>query len=298
MRTVLVAHKRRRTHREAHHERHEDPDDVLDDAVRSHAVGTDEGHELVVVQHRDERHGQVRYQLGSAVGARLAQGAQVNHRLTQAQVARVLACKVEKGQATADDLADCRGDGRAGKAPTEDNDEQGVKHDICHAGADDDGKTDLRLAGRRQKALKRLLQHERGHGNRADGAIEDSQIEQRAGRLEQLTHRAHEDDAEHRRHDTHGKNGVDDEREQAVCPFLLAFAQRLGHERRAAGAEHHAQCADHHDEREDEVESRKRLLAHEVGDEQAVDHAIDAGKHHHNGRRGRKTQELSQREVL
>ena len=298
MSTVLVAHKRRRTHREAHHERHEDPNDVLDDTVGGHAVSADEGHELVVVQHRDERHGQVRYQLGSTVGARLAQGAQVNHRLAQAQVARVLAREVEKRQAATDDLADCRGDGRAGKAPTEDDDEQGVKHDICHTGADDDGKTDLRFAGRGQKALKRLLQHERGHGNRADGAIEDSQIEQRTGRLEQLTHRAHEDDAENRRHDTHGKNGVDDEREQAVCPLFLAFAQRLGHERRTAGAEHHAQRANHHDERIDEVEGRKRLLAHEVGDKEAINHAIDAGKHHHDGRRGRKTQELSQREVL
>ena len=180
LRPVVVADDGRGADCEAHEKRHRDPRNVLDNAVNRDAIGTDIGHQLEVVDHRHERHGEVRDKLRRAVHADAPQSPHVDKRATQAQRARVRPREIEERDRTAKDLAYRRRQGSTRQAPLEHDDEQGVERDVGNAGNHHDAKPHLGLARSGQQALESFLQHEERKRERQDAAVHDAFLKQRS----------------------------------------------------------------------------------------------------------------------
>ena len=85
LRAVVIADNGRDGDGIAEEEGHEDEADVHDDTVGAHAVFLRDGHELDVVEHADERGGEIADHLARAVVAGLAERAEVKARAREAQ---------------------------------------------------------------------------------------------------------------------------------------------------------------------------------------------------------------------
>ena len=81
------------------------------------------------------------------------------------------------------------------------------------------------------------------------------------------------------------QGGVGQQGEQLVGPFFVAHAQCHGDEGRTAGADHEAQGTEDHQVGHDQIDGGEGGLAREIGDEDAVHHAVDGGEDHHGDRR-------------
>ena len=276
----------------AEEKRHEDEAHVHQNTVGIHAVFLGNRHELHVIEYADERGRKVADHLARAVVAGLAEGAEVKARTREAQQRIVRAEKVDKRDERADDLRKRRGERRAEKAEREHVDEQKIEYHVRQPREHRHAQAEVRLFRRRQKALKAVLQHEKGERDEQHAAVEHTVVDRQLGRADGVGNGAQKEnagaaqdraaDGEH--HDEHG--------EDPVCLVLFALAERFGDERAAARADHKAEGGERHDDGKDEVQRGKRIFADEVRDEKAVDNAVDRRDDHHQNAGRDKAQQL------
>ena len=291
-RAVVEADDRRAADGIADIDGNEDKLDVHQNAVGRYAVLAEVFEQLEVIDHADDGGRDIAHQLGRAVAAGVQDRPQLQLRPDEAELARVRAQEIEQREQPADALAQARGDGRARDAPVENRDEQRIEHHIRHARRDRRGQTELRLLRHDQKALEHVLQHKRARERDDDPAVEHAVGQHLRRCAEKQRHRPHKHNAHRRQHraDQHGKE--DHHGKIAFGLLLVALAEDLGHERRAARADHEADAAEHHNERHDQIDGRERGLTGIIGDEQPVHHAVDRGEDHHDDGREDKLQQL------
>ena len=277
---------------------HKNELDVHQNAVGGDAVLANETQELEVVQHADQRGGDVAHQLGGAVAAGLQDGAQAQSGGTQVQQAGIGAQEVEQRQHAANTLAQSGGDGGAGHAPAEHGDEQCVQHHVGNAGGHRDQQAEAGLLCGDEKALEHVLQHE-GEGEAGDdAAVEHAVGHHGVGGTQEPGDDGHGGNTHRGQHQTQQQGEQHHHGEGLLSLLVLALAQQLGDESGAAGADHEAHAAQDHDEGHDQIDGGEGCFAHEVGDEQTVHHAVDRREHHHTDGRQREAQQLTVREVV
>ena len=195
-------------------------------------------------------------------------------------------------------MAQAGGDGRAGHAPVEHGDEQRVQHHVGDTGGHGDDKAQAGLLGGDEEALEHVLQHEGKREAGDDAAIEHAVVDHGVCRAQEIGHGAHGEEAHGGQNKAQQQGEQHHHGEGAVGLVLLALAQQLGHEGRAACADHKAHTAQDHDEGHDQIDGGEGGLPGEVGDEQAVHHAVDGREDHHADGWQREAQQLGIREVV
>ena len=140
----MIAHDRGTSHRIADKERRKDKAHVHDDAVYGNTVGTGKAHELPVVEHVYDGHGDVRHKLGSAVCTGLQQGTKVHMGPSETESAPVWKDKVEQGDQSADGLTDRHCGGRPHDAETQNSDKISIEDHVCKSCRDGDQESELR----------------------------------------------------------------------------------------------------------------------------------------------------------
>ena len=263
----------------------EDEVDVHDDTVGGNAVLPGEGHELDVVEHGDQTHGKVAHQLRGAVDGGPQQGFSVIAAPAQPQQAAVFPGEVDDGDDGTDGLGDGGGDGSADESPAKYAHEQGIEHDVGAARGHGHGQRQIGLLGGDAEALEGVLQNVGGEHRLDDIAVGDGILQHLPLAAQQSCCRAHEDHGQQ-----HQRNAADDSRigqqgEDLVGPLMIAHAKGHGHQSGAAGADHEAQGGEDHQIGNDEVDGGEGGLAGEIGYEEPVHHAVDAGEDHHGDRR-------------
>ena len=296
--TVVEAHQRGAADGIAHKNRHKNELDVHQHAVGRHAVLAHQLHELEVVEHGNERAGNVAHQLRGAVETGLSDGRPLQPGRGHVQQAGIGPEEIEKRNQAPHALAQARGNGRTGHAPAEYPHKQGVKNHVGHTGGHRDVKAQLGLLRRDKKALEYVLQHERHGEGHDDPAVEDAVADHLVGGAEKIGHRPDENHAHRRKHQAQQHRSPDHHGKHPVGPGLIAFAQNFRHQRGAAGAQHKTHAAQHHNKGHNQVDGRKAGLADKVGHEQPVHHTVDGREHHHHDGREHKTQQLGEGKMI
>ena len=129
----MIAHDRGTSHRVADKECREDKAHIHDDAIYGNTVGTGKAHELPVVKHVYDGHGDVRHKLRSAVCTGLQQGVKLHMGLSETESALVRKDKVEQRDQSADGLAERRCGGSAHDAETQNGDKISIEDHICES---------------------------------------------------------------------------------------------------------------------------------------------------------------------
>ena len=259
----------------------EDEVDVHDDAVGGDAVLPGVCHELQVIEHTDQAHGEVAHQLRGAVGGGPQQGLAVEGASAQPQKAGVGPGEVNDGDDGTGGLGRGGGHRRADEAPAEYAHEQGVQHNVGAAGDHSHDQRQIGLLGGHAEALEGELQNVGRQHRLDDAAVGDGVLQHLPLAAQELRRRAHEGDGKDGQHDAANDGGIGQQGENFIGLLPVAGSQGHGHQGRAAGAHHEAQGAEDHDVGHDEVDGGEGGLAGEIGDENAVHHAVDAGEDHH-----------------
>ena len=294
----MIAHDGRAAHRIAEEDGHKNEVHVHDHTEHRHAVRAHQAHELPVIEHVDDGHGDIRHELRGAVAAGLGDGAQVEPRAAEPELALVGEDEVEQRNHAADILADGCGESRADHAEPQHRDEQRVEHDVRHARGDRDIQAEVRPLRRHEEALERVLQHEGDERDENDAPIAHAVGQECLVRAKQAGDGLKEQQAEHRENRAERDEQVHEQRERLVGFALIADAEHIRHECAAAGTEHEAHRAEDHQKWHDEVDCGEGIRADEVGDKNAVHHAVDGRKGHHDDGRERKAEQFAIGEVL
>ena len=263
---------------------------VHDHPVGSHPVLPRQGHELVIVQHRHQRHGDVGHQLRGAVGAGLHKNPRVKPGLCQPQKALVLSQKIHQGNSPAHHLAEACGQGRPRQPPPEHCDEHIVQNHVGQPRRHGDCQAQLRLLRGDEKTLEHVLQHEKCLEHQHNPPVDDAVLQHLPAGSQNPGHRPEPCEAHRRQRQPKPYGHIDQHGKILVCLLLLSFPQRHGHHGAPAGSHHESQPAQDHQEGVYEIQGREGRLAHVVGHEQPIHHAVDGGEHHHDHRRHDKSQ--------
>ena len=289
---VVVADDRRDGDGIAEEKCLEDEVDVHQNAVGAHAVLLRDGHELHVVENADERAGEIAHHLARAVTAGPPKRTQVKAWPSEPQRRVVLAQEVGERNGRADRLRKGGGERRARKAERKDIDEQEVEHHVRQAREHRHLQPEARLFRRGKEALKAVLQHEERQRDEQDAPVEHAVVDGQLRRADGIGDRSDEHEEDRGEHRAADRQDRDEHREDAVRLLRLPLAEGLGDEGAAAGADHEAEGGERHEHGEDEVERGEGVLAHAVGDKEAVHDAVDRGDDHHDDAGHREAQEL------
>ena len=133
LRTVVVADDRRGTHGIADEDSLKDHADVHQYAIGGNAVLSGVLHQLDIIQHTDQRHGDIAHQLGGTVGADTAQRAKLQTAAGQVQTAGIFPGEIDQREHAADELTGGRSRRRSGQSEGKNRHQQPVQHHIGHA---------------------------------------------------------------------------------------------------------------------------------------------------------------------
>ena len=260
-RAVVIADNRRAADAVADGCTDEDELHIHQHAVGGNAVLAQHAQKLHVIEHGDERRGNVAHKLGRTVCAGLEDGRRLKFEGSEAKRKILLAEDIHCRNDAADALADARRQRRARQPPAENRDEQRVEHHVRHARRDNDQQPHARPLSHDQEALKHALQHERRCERNGDAAVKHAIRHDALACAHQPGDWADEGDAQHGQDQTGDDHETDHHGENAVGSLRVAAAHLLGNQRAAARAEHEARAAEHHDERHDEIQRRERRFA-------------------------------------
>ncbi len=279
--------------------RHKNKLHVHQHPVCRHAVVSVEILEkLEIIQHTDQRGGDVAHQFGGTVAARLQDGAELQARPGQAQAAPVGEQEVHKRHTAADTLADTRSNGGACNAPSEDGNEQCIQHHIGNPCRHRDNQSQLGLFGGYEEALEHILEHE-GHGKGYnDASVADTVVKSILIGAQKPRHRLHENKSQSRQDRAQHDRDPYHHGECPVGALPVPLPHDLGNQRRAAGSDHEAHAAQHHNEGHDKIDCGEGLLPRKIGHEQTVHHTVDGSEHHHDDGREHEAQQFSVCEMI
>ena len=281
----MVRDDRRGAHRITDVDRHKEEGDVLDDTVGGNAVFPDVSHQLTVIEHVDEGHGDVRHELGEAVPAGLPEGGAVPAGPAEAVKARVREAEIEQRDETADTFTDRRRPGGTGHAPSERAHEEVVEHHVGDAGRHGHPEAEARFLRRHQERLEHVLEQERDNADEHDAPVLHAVREHGVAGAEQTADRGNGQFAKQSQEQTDGDAGVDEQAERAVRFLLIALPHLIRDQSRSADAEDKTDAAEDHDVRPHEVQCREGGRTGEVRDKDAVDDTVEACEDHHHDRR-------------
>lgn len=167
----------------------------------------------------------------------------------------------------------------------EHRDEHIVQHHIGHTRRDRVRQPQLGPLRHHKKALKADLEHERNASQQKDPPIYHAVPDQRVAGPRQPGNGLGEPDAHHSQHAPQQDHGVNNHGEVPLSQLPAALSQCAGHDRAAPRPQHEAEGPDDHSHGEDDIDGRESHISHQIGDEQAVHHAVNRGDHHHHHRR-------------
>ena len=136
------------------------------------------------------------------------------------------------------------------------------------------------------------MQHEERQRDEQDAPVEHAVVDGQLRRADGIGDRSDEHEEDRGEHRAADRQDRDEHREDAVRLLRLSLAEGLGDEGAAAGADHEAEGGERHEHGEDEVERGEGVLAHAVGDKEAVHDAVDRGDDHHDDAGHREAQKL------
>ena len=184
----MIAYNGGASHGVAEENGREDEVHIHDDAVDRYTVRTHQAHELPVIEHGDDGHGDVRHKLRSAVGAGLYQRTQVELGAAQVELTFIGKGEIQQGDHAADPLTDSGGQRGADDAPLENGDEQCVQYHVGNTGGHGDVKPQIGPLRRDKKALERALQHKGNHRGENNAPIADTDGEHGLIRAQKAGH--------------------------------------------------------------------------------------------------------------
>ena len=284
-RAVMIPHHRGAADGIADVDRNKNKLHIQQYAVGRNPVLSHIPQQLKVVDDAHDGGRNIAHQLGGAVAAGTQQRFSLQPRFHKPQQAAVRPQKIEKRQQPAHTLAQPCGKRGTCRAPTQDAHKQCVQRHIGKPRRYRNGKAELRLFGRDEKALKHILQHEEGVKKNRDAAVTHTIGHHLRRRAQKHRHGAHKDHTAERKHRAKDQRKPDHHGKAAVRLFPVALAEHLGYQRRTARAHHKADAAQHHNEGHDKIDGGKRRFSGKIRYKKAVHHPINRGEHHHYDRR-------------
>ena len=278
---VMETDNRRRAHAVANHNGHEHECQVHDNAVSGDTVFAYILHQLVVIEHRHDRAGDIGEELAHAVETGLAQRGPIEFESHEVQPRAVRGKEIDQGDQPAAHLREGCGPRRPFQPEAENTDQQYIQQHVQHSRDDGHPESEARFFRRHQQALEHDLKDEERQADEEDSPVHHAIAHhgfvgsEKAGDIVQQRppdsceqQAGEETDTHQHREDTVGCQGF---------PLPHCF----GYQRATARAEHKAHDAEEHQKGKDQVEGSERGLTSEIRHEQAVHHAVHGGEDHH-----------------
>ena len=271
--------------------------------IHHHRVGRhtklpDDAHELEIEQDADHRGGQVAHQLGGAVGTGVFQFPPIEPGPAKPQGSSGGSEEVQQREQPAHGVAEHRPPGRPGDAHVQRADENIVHDYVGGSGGQREEQACFGQFGGDEKDLKGHLEHEYHAASQQDAAVGNTVVHQQVAASRQPGDGPDEQCASYGEYRPQPQHHQNDHREVAVSQLGFTLAHSAGHHGAAAGTQHEAGGGQDHGHGENDIYRRQCVLSHQIGDKQAVYHAVDRSEDHHDNRGQSKAEQLAVCEVV
>ena len=192
--------------------------------------------------------------------------------------------EVEQGQQAPHGVAEHRPPGRPGDAHVQRLDKDVVHHNVGGPGGQGEEQPRFGQLGGDKEDLKGHLEHEHRAPAQQDPAVGHAVVHEQVAGPGQPGDGLNEQRAAYREGRAQCQHHQDDHGKIPVGQLGLALTHGAGHHGAAAGAQHKAGGGQDHGHRKDNIHRRQGVLPHQIGDKQAVHHAVHRGEDHHNNR--------------